>query len=137
MLASLSLLTVSPGQRTMVGVQACRTVLPLAVIRQPFLLRVSRPLLALRRISMTKLDAWKIGGAALLLCVATAICAQAQRFVSLVDFDGTNGEAPEYMSLVQGIDGNFYGTTGGGGANCPASYGCGTVFKVTADGTAI
>lgn len=86
---------------------------------------------------MTKLDAWKIGGAALLLCVATAICAQAQRFVSLVDFDGTNGEAPEYMSLVQGIDGNFYGTTGGGGANCPASYGCGTVFKVTADGTAI
>jgi uncharacterized repeat protein (TIGR03803 family) len=40
--------------------------------------------------------------------------------------------------LVQATDGNFYGTTDGGGANdnpgiCPG--GCGTVFKITPSGT--
>jgi uncharacterized repeat protein (TIGR03803 family) len=34
--------------------------------------------------------------------------------------------------LIQGTDGNFYGTTGGGGTN---GYGNGTVFKITAGGT--
>jgi uncharacterized repeat protein (TIGR03803 family) len=41
--------------------------------------------------------------------------------------------------LVQATDGNFYGTTAGGGAssNCPGPYvsGCGTVFKITPSGT--
>jgi uncharacterized repeat protein (TIGR03803 family) len=37
---------------------------------------------------------------------------------------GFYGEA----TLVQGSDGNFYGTTGGGGTN---SLECGTVFKLT------
>jgi uncharacterized repeat protein (TIGR03803 family) len=37
--------------------------------------------------------------------------------------------------VVQGTDGNFYGTTqGGGGTYCPISYNCGTVFKITAAG---
>src|SRR5579871_5372491 len=35
-------------------------------------------------------------------------------------------------TLVQGTDGNFYGTTQQGGANC---YDCGTVFKITPMGT--
>jgi uncharacterized repeat protein (TIGR03803 family) len=37
---------------------------------------------------------------------------------------------------VQGLDGNFYGTTYQGGANpnCSISGGCGTVFKVTPQG---
>ena len=34
---------------------------------------------------------------------------------------------------MQGSDGNFYGTTFDGGANCNA--GCGTVFKITPSGT--
>jgi uncharacterized repeat protein (TIGR03803 family) len=40
-----------------------------------------------------------------------------------------DGAYPE-AALVQGSDGNFYGTTGGGGP-----YDEGTVFKITADGT--
>ncbi len=41
---------------------------------------------------------------------------------------GADGANP--YGLVQGTDGNLYGTTGSGGAYCP-SYGCGTVFKIT------
>jgi uncharacterized repeat protein (TIGR03803 family) len=44
--------------------------------------------------------------------------------------DGANPGA----GLVQAADGNFYGTTVYGGANCPP-YGCGTVFKITPQGT--
>lgn len=52
----------------------------------------------------------------------------------------TDGQAPR-ASLVQGNDGNFYGTTAYGGtgtacANGNSSIpGCGTVFKMTPDGT--
>jgi uncharacterized repeat protein (TIGR03803 family) len=42
---------------------------------------------------------------------------------------GTDGETP-YAGLIQGSDGNFYGTTYFGGA-----HGFGTVFKVTPSGT--
>ena len=42
---------------------------------------------------------------------------------------GSDGETP-YAGLIQGSDGNFYGTTYFGGAN-----GLGTVFKVTPSGT--
>jgi uncharacterized repeat protein (TIGR03803 family) len=44
--------------------------------------------------------------------------------------DGGDSEA----GLIQATDGNFYGTTFGGGSNC-APYGCGTVFKITPNGT--
>ena len=44
----------------------------------------------------------------------------------------TDGEEP-YGGLVQGIDGNFYGTTTGGGANIGSSGG--TIFKMTPSGT--
>jgi uncharacterized repeat protein (TIGR03803 family) len=46
----------------------------------------------------------------------------------LVNFTGSNGSFP-YALLVQGSDGNFYGTTYFGG-----SVGYGTVFKITTDG---
>ena len=50
------------------------------------------------------------------------------------DADGNwDGFAPR-GALVQAADGDFYGTTPVGGANCPP-YGCGTVFKVTPGGT--
>ncbi|HUD46490.1 MAG TPA: choice-of-anchor tandem repeat GloVer-containing protein [Candidatus Baltobacteraceae bacterium] len=50
-------------------------------------------------------------------------------FTSLHSFDGKDGTTPE-TALVQGSDGNFYGTTAGGGTNAD----WGTVFKVSASG---
>jgi uncharacterized repeat protein (TIGR03803 family) len=49
-------------------------------------------------------------------------------FTTLVTFNGTNGEFPA-ASLLQGSDGNFYGTTCGDG-QYP-----GTVFRMTPSGT--
>jgi uncharacterized repeat protein (TIGR03803 family) len=49
-------------------------------------------------------------------------------FSVLHNFDGTDGAGP-YAGLVQGTDGNFYGTTISGGPN-----GYGTVFKITPAG---
>jgi len=47
----------------------------------------------------------------------------------------TDGSFPE-AGLVQGTDGNFYGTTTAGGVNDSCNYGepCGTVFKITPSG---
>jgi uncharacterized repeat protein (TIGR03803 family) len=58
---------------------------------------------------------------------------------SLHSFDGTDGEYPE-SGVIQGKDGNFYGTTQSGGAvtTCDATIqipGCGTIFKITSTGT--
>ena len=59
------------------------------------------------------------------------IAAPAQNvfFTTLANFDETNGSDPT-SALVQGSDGNFYGTTGAGG-----NYDDGTVFKMTPAGT--
>jgi uncharacterized repeat protein (TIGR03803 family) len=43
----------------------------------------------------------------------------------------TDGSAPR-ASVIQGADGDLYGTTYTGGANCDG--GCGTVFKMTTSG---
>jgi uncharacterized repeat protein (TIGR03803 family) len=74
--------------------------------------------------------------AVFLLCAMTASVAPAQTFTTLVNFDGTNGANPLDGALVQGFDGDFYGTTYSGGANNSAcvSSGCGTVFKITSAG---
>ena len=47
---------------------------------------------------------------------------------TLAVFGGTNGSSP-FAGVVQGNDGNFYGTTAGGG-----SGGNGTIFRVTTNG---
>jgi len=75
--------------------------------------------------------AWLRGRTAMLFLTAAcffAIPAHAQ-FSTLLTFNGTDGTAP-YSALVQGTDGNLYGTTSNGGAN-----GRGTVFKLTPGGT--
>jgi uncharacterized repeat protein (TIGR03803 family) len=58
-----------------------------------------------------------------------AVCAQAQTFTSLANFNGGNGQEPFYGSMVQATNGNYYGTTHQGGKN-----GGGNVFEVTPAG---
>lgn len=60
--------------------------------------------------------------------LSAAIFSRAQTFTTVFDFNGTNGDGPDF--LVQGNDGNIYGTTGGGGARNE-----GTVFRFNQDGT--
>lgn len=73
-------------------------------------------------------------GFARLACIAIVVCiamsaAHAQTWTLLASFNQSNGDLPQ-ESLVQGVDGNFYGTTMMGGAN----FGGGNVFKVTPTG---
>jgi uncharacterized repeat protein (TIGR03803 family) len=74
-----------------------------------------------------------------LLLLAWGSCAAARsediQFQVLASFAFTNGSEP-WAPLVQGADGNFYGTTYYGGPNpgVPYSSGSGTVFKLTTNG---
>lgn len=67
-------------------------------------------------------------------CVLGSVVATAQTFTVLANFDGSNGAYPQYGSLVQGRDGDLWGTTGGGGSGS-CSSGCGTVFRMSRSGT--
>ena len=58
---------------------------------------------------------------------------------TLHSFNGADGFTP-YAGLLQGTDGNFYGTTSTGGPNAGCTVfalltSCGTVFKMSPDGT--
>ncbi len=54
---------------------------------------------------------------------------------TLYSFSGfPDGESPAY-ALVQGSDGNFYGTTTSGGNRRDCVIGCGTIFRVTPSGS--
>ena len=81
---------------------------------------------------------WKMACAILLLCLLATAFASAQSFTSLMSFDGTDGASPN-GTLIQGLDGNFYGTTQGGGPTLDVCFfnfgdGCGTVYKITPSG---
>ncbi len=83
---------------------------------------------------MHKINRTFVVSLSFLFVLLTAIAAPAQTLTTLLSFDGTDGSAP-WAPVVQGTDGNLYGTTeeGGSGGNC--AYGCGTVFKITPTGT--
>jgi len=66
--------------------------------------------------------------AVFLLYAASAFSASAQTYRVLHNFNGTDGNQP-YGPLVQGFDGEFYGTTMIGGANS-----LGTFFKIRCNG---
>lgn len=80
----------------------------------------------------------KIAGITALFCVA-AVASHAQTFTTLHSFDVSDGYDPVYGTLVQGTDGNFYGTTSFGGnpdgtGGCADPDGCGPAFEITSAG---
>jgi uncharacterized repeat protein (TIGR03803 family) len=83
----------------------------------------------LSRIPMISRTSWKKILFVISLSAATPILSRAQAFKTLIIFDGTNGATPVDTPLVQGTNGNLYGTTLGGG-----SHGSGTVFEITRAG---
>jgi len=79
---------------------------------------------------MSKLNLGKRAYTVFLLYATTAIALHAQTYALLHSFGGGAGGANPYAALVQGTDGNLYGTTVGGGVND-----AGTIFKITPGGT--
>jgi uncharacterized repeat protein (TIGR03803 family) len=63
----------------------------------------------------------------LLFCIAAVIASPAQTFTTLLSFNGNDGAGPE--AVLQGINGNFYGTTLTGSINNN-----GTIFEITPAG---
>jgi uncharacterized repeat protein (TIGR03803 family) len=78
---------------------------------------------------LNKLTSLKMACMISVFCAATVIVSSAQTFNTLLDFNPTIGAEPLYMQLIQGTDGNFYGTTFLDGVN-----GGGTVFRITSAG---
>ncbi len=78
---------------------------------------------------MTKLGVWKTAGAVLVLWAAPT-GASAQTFHTLIELVPANGINPS-DTLIQGVDGNVYGTMpqGGSGLSC-----CGTVVQIQPSG---
>ena len=78
-------------------------------------------------------SAWKVAIIVVLMCAAFAISSSAQTLTTIYDFCSTypcpQGAAPE-GTLLQGHDGNFYGTASDVGFS-----GQGNVYKLTASGT--
>jgi uncharacterized repeat protein (TIGR03803 family) len=77
---------------------------------------------------MLKPPRWTMAFVPLLLWSLTPNAWPAETFKTLLNFNGTNGGYP-YASLVQGPNGNLYGTATGGGKN-----NSGTVFEITSAG---
>jgi uncharacterized repeat protein (TIGR03803 family) len=81
--------------------------------------------------STGKQNSWR----SLLIVLALGMAAaslHAQTYQQLAVFNGTEGSSPQ-ASVVQGTDGNLYGTTKTGGiGDCPGN--CGTIFKMTPGG---
>jgi uncharacterized repeat protein (TIGR03803 family) len=81
---------------------------------------------------MSKLNFCMKACALFVLWATTTVALPAQTFKSQKSFDNTGGALP-WATLVQGNDGNFYGTTQNGG-NTACALGCGTIFKITPTG---
>ena len=109
---------------------------PMSALRTPRYFRLFfqvRP----KRGTVEKLSLSKMVCIVFVFCAATAIASPAQILTTLHSFAGSpnDGNTPN-AGLVQGGDGNFYGTTVKGGASASICQdGCGTVFKVTPGGT--
>jgi len=87
--------------------------------------------------ALGKLNYGKRAYAVFVLCATTAAALPAQTFTTLYSFCSqsacADGDSP-LAGLVQATNGDLYGTTSQGGANC-APNGCGTIFKISPGGT--
>jgi uncharacterized repeat protein (TIGR03803 family) len=81
---------------------------------------------------MTRLNSCMKTCAVFVLWATATLTLPAQTFKTLHNFNNTAGALP-WATMVQGNDGNFYGTTQNGG-NPACTLGCGTIFKVTPTG---
>src|SRR5437879_2768198 len=72
-------------------------------------------------------------GLAQVLLLQTRIGAAAVTLTALHSFEPTEGQG--VSGLIQGRDGNFYGTAVGGGSGATWNAGCGTIFRIAPDGT--
>jgi uncharacterized repeat protein (TIGR03803 family) len=76
-----------------------------------------------------------------IVCIVFALCAasgvvSAQTFDVLASFNGRDGAAPT-GALVQGPNGNYYGTTATGGTISATSPGAGVIYEVTPTGKVV
>ena len=69
---------------------------------------------------MSRLSGWRTASAILVFCVLTAVPSPAQ-FISLFSFNDSSGGNPN-SPLVQGVDGNLYGTAAQGGPSETVSF---------------
>ncbi|MGA2740561.1 MAG: choice-of-anchor tandem repeat GloVer-containing protein [Bryobacteraceae bacterium] len=83
--------------------------------------------------ALGKLNRGKRARAVLAVCAAAATALPAQTLTTLHSFNYTDGAHP-MAGLVQGTDGNYYGTTFSGGTGSGPS-GAGTAFRITPSGT--
>ncbi len=65
----------------------------------------------------------------LFVLISAALSSAQATFTNLFDFDETDGQGPLYVYLVQGTDGQLYGTAANGGGT-----GVGTAYKITTGG---
>ncbi len=83
---------------------------------------------------MSKPSFWRTLFFACVFYAGTVIVARAQTFTTLVNLNDTNGAFP-FAGLIEGTNGDFYGTTLRGGTNITnCTNGCGTIFKMTGRG---
>lgn len=73
---------------------------------------------------------WRIILSSFVILAAMSVAAPAQTYNVIASFDGINGAYPEYATLAQGRDGNFYGTLFYGCTNGSVCI----VYKVTPQG---
>jgi uncharacterized repeat protein (TIGR03803 family) len=73
---------------------------------------------------------WATSSAITILMMLLMATNSPAQFTTLVSFTGPNGDLPFQENLVQGVDGNLYGTTTYGG-----THNDGTIFMVTPGGT--
>ena len=66
----------------------------------------------------------------LFVLITSALSSAQATFNSLFEFNGADGQNPQYVYLVQGIDGQLYGTAAVGGNNTD-----GNVYKITTTGS--